>query len=44
MPGITGKELWITGKVDAQARRALEKKGWKIEDNIQERFFKKLYY
>jgi len=44
LPGITGKELWIMGKVDAQARKALEKRGWKIEDNVQERFLKKLHY
>jgi hypothetical protein len=44
VPDITGKEIWITGKVDAQARKALEKKGWKIEDNVQETFHKKLYY
>lgn len=42
MPDITGKELWITGKVSADARKALEKKGWRIEDNIQDRFLKKL--
>jgi len=44
MPGISGKELWIMGKVDAEARKALERRGWKVEDNIQERFFKKLQY
>jgi hypothetical protein len=44
MPGISGKELWIMGKVDAEARKALERRGWKVEDNIQERFFKKLHY
>jgi hypothetical protein len=42
MPGIKGKELWITGTVDPQARSALEGKGWKVEDKIQDRLLKKL--
>ena len=40
MPGIRGKELCITGTVDPLARRVLEKKGWKLEDKIQERLLK----
>jgi hypothetical protein len=35
-------ELWITGTVDPLARGVLEKKGWKIEDKIQDRLLKKL--
>jgi hypothetical protein len=42
MPGIRGKELWITGTVDPLARRILERKGWKLEDKIQGRLLKKL--
>lgn len=41
LPGITEKELWFTGKVDASARKALEKRGWKVEDNVQERLLRK---
>jgi len=44
IPNLTGKELWITGKVDAEARKGLEKRGWKIEDNIQAKFLKNLHY
>jgi hypothetical protein len=42
MPGIKGKELWITGTIDPMARSVLEKKGWKLEDRIQDRLLKKL--
>ena len=42
MPGIRGKELWITGTIDPMARRSLENKGWKLEDRIQDRLLKKL--
>jgi hypothetical protein len=42
MPGIRGKELWITGTIDPKARSVLEKKGWKLEDKIQDRLLKKL--
>jgi len=31
-------------KVDAEARKALEKRGWKVEDNVREKFFSKLQY
>jgi len=44
LPGVTGKELWIMGTVDSTARTALQKRGWKIEDNIQARIFKNLHY
>ena len=42
MPGIRGKELWVTGTIDPMARRVLESKGWKLEDKIQDRLLKKL--
>jgi hypothetical protein len=42
MPGIKGKELWITGTIDPMARRVLESKGWKLDDKIQDRLLKKL--
>jgi hypothetical protein len=44
LPGTTAKELWFTGKVDASARKALEKRGWKVEDNVQEKFLRNLSY
>ena len=37
MPGISGKEIWVTGKVNPIARKALEAKGWKVEERIREK-------
>ena len=37
MPGVKGKELWITGTVDPVARTALEKRGWKVQDKVEGR-------
>jgi hypothetical protein len=44
LPGVTAKELWFTGKVDAAARSALEQRAWKVEDNIQGRLLQKVNY
>lgn len=41
MSGVNGKELWITGTVDSGARKALEERGWKVEDRVMERLLKK---
>jgi hypothetical protein len=35
--GVTGKELWVTGKVSPAARRSLEAKGWKVEEKAREK-------
>jgi hypothetical protein len=37
MPGVKGKELWITGTFDPVAKGALENRGWKIQDRVQDR-------
>jgi hypothetical protein len=37
MPGVSGKELWVTGKVNPIARKALEAKGWKVEERAREK-------
>jgi hypothetical protein len=37
MPRIQGKEIWISGTVDPVARRALENKGWKVEERVKNR-------
>jgi hypothetical protein len=37
MPGISGKELWVTGKVHPMARKALQAKGWKVEERAREK-------
>lgn len=42
--GVTGKELWVLGKVSADARKALEARGWKVEEDIQGKFYGRLYY
>ena len=34
VPGISGKEFWVTGKVSPIARKALEAKGWKVEERV----------
>ena len=36
-PGISGKEFWVTGTVDPIARKALEAKGWKVEERAREK-------
>jgi len=41
MSGVKGKELWIGGSVDFVARKALEDRGWKVEDRILEKLLKK---
>ncbi len=37
IPGVSGKELWVTGKVSPAARKALEAKGWKVEERAREK-------
>jgi len=41
LPGVTGKELWIEGTVDPVARKALEERGWKVEDKVRDKLIKK---
>jgi len=41
MPGVKGKELWVTGTIDPVARKALEDGGWKVEDRVAEKLLKK---
>ncbi|MGA2401308.1 MAG: hypothetical protein ABSG91_06330 [Syntrophobacteraceae bacterium] len=37
MRGISGKEFWVTGTVNPIARKALEAKGWKVEERAREK-------
>ena len=37
IPGVSGKEFWVTGKVNPIARKALEAKGWKVEERAREK-------
>jgi len=39
--GVTGKELWIGGTVDPEARKALESRGWKVDENVGDKLIKK---
>jgi hypothetical protein len=34
MPQVKGKELWIAGTVDQTARKALEGRGWKVQEKF----------
>lgn len=36
MNGVSGKELWITGKFDQKARTHFEGKGWKLKENVND--------
>ena len=38
---VSGKELWISGKVDQKVREMLTKTGWKIQENANDILFKK---
>ncbi|MDR3554528.1 MAG: hypothetical protein P4L55_07225, partial [Syntrophobacteraceae bacterium] len=35
--GVSSKELWVTGKLSPIARKALEAKGWKVEERAREK-------
>ena len=41
LQGVGGKELWIEGMFDPVTRKALEAKGWKVEDSVGEKLIKK---
>ncbi len=38
--GVTGKELWIEGTVSSSARKALESRGWKVEERVESKLTK----
>jgi hypothetical protein len=42
MPGVKGKELRVVGTVDQRARKALEERGWKIEERFAEDLLKQM--
>jgi hypothetical protein len=37
MPGISGKEFWVTGTLDPVTRKALESKGWKVQERARDK-------
>jgi hypothetical protein len=44
IPGVTGKELLITGTVDPVARKALEDRGWTVRDKYEDQILFKMGY
>lgn len=38
---VSGKEVWISGKMDDTARKAWEARGWKIIQDANKKIFKK---
>lgn len=41
MADVTGKELWVTGRVSEAAGKALEMEGWTVEEDVQMKLRKK---
>ncbi|MET0503568.1 MAG: hypothetical protein ABW172_18765, partial [Candidatus Binatia bacterium] len=39
LPGVKGKELWLTGTLTPRARIELEKRGWLVRDRAETRLF-----
>jgi hypothetical protein len=39
--GVKGKEFWMGGTGDPVARRALEARGWGVEEKVAERLLRK---
>jgi hypothetical protein len=42
MPRVKKKELWLAGTVDQRARKALEERGWKIEERFGETLLREI--
>jgi len=42
IPRVHKKELWIAGAVDQRARKALEGRGWKIEERFGEKLLREI--
>jgi hypothetical protein len=38
--GVTGKELWIAGRIAHPARTAIENRGWIVKDGMREQLLK----
>jgi hypothetical protein len=37
LPGVTGKQLWVTGELSRLAREELERQGWQVHEKARER-------
>ena len=42
MPRVKGKEMLVVGAVNPSARKALEARGWKVEERFAEALFKEI--
>lgn len=42
IPRVKGKEMFVVGSVNPQAKRALEARGWKVEDRFAEAIFREM--
>lgn len=40
MPGVTGKELWVAGRVAHPARTTIENRGWVVKEQVREQLIK----
>ena len=38
--GPKEKQLWVTGSLSADARKEMESRGWKVQENSEARLFK----
>ena len=38
--GAHDKQLWVTGALSAEARKAMESRGWKVQERSEARLFK----
>ena len=37
--GAQDKQLWVTGALSAEARKAMESRGWKVQEHSEARLF-----
>jgi hypothetical protein len=40
MQGVTGKELWVAGRIAHPARTVIESRGWVVHDRVREKLIK----
>ena len=38
--GATDKQLWVTGSLSPEARKAMESRGWQVHEHSEARLFK----
>jgi len=39
LPGVKGKQLWLTGTLSARARKEIDSRGWQIHDRAEAQLF-----